>query len=359
MSGIWKHNLGLSIFGESHGQGVGITISSLPPGFKIDLDMIQKEMNRRRPGQHPWSTPRKEKDQIKIISGVFNETTTGAPLTMIIENQNTRSKDYDAIKDVMRPGHADYTARVKYKGYSDYRGGGHFSGRLTAGLVFAGAVCKGILSSQNITIGAQITKIGMVRDERLENIQEEDLKTLLSKDFPTVNDEIAQEMKSAIKEAKDELDSIGGEIRCFATKLPVGLGDPFFEGFESILSQLIFSIPAIKGLSFGSGFKMTDMNGLNSNDAMYFEGDQVKSKTNHNGGILGGITNGMPLDFTVAIKATPSISKEQSTVDLRNKENTHVSIEGRHDPCIVPRVVPVIEAVAAITILDFMRSKLL
>ncbi|MBN2793835.1 MAG: chorismate synthase [Clostridia bacterium] len=356
MSGIWKHNIGLSIFGESHGDAVGITISSLPPGFEVDLDYIQREMNRRRPGQNPWSTPRNENDEIKILSGVFKGKTTGAPLTMIIENKNIKSKDYDLIKDLVRPGHADHTAFVKYNGYQDYRGGGHFSGRLTAGLVFAGALCKSILSAKNILIGGQITKIGMVRDHRLENVSMEDVRALLERDFPTLSLETAEEMKSAIREAKDDLDSIGGEIRCFALNLPAGVGNPFFDGFESILSQLIFSIPGIKGLAFGTGFKLSDMQGSTSNDAYYTKDEKILTRTNHNGGIIGGITNGMPVDFTVVVKATPSIGKLQNTINIETLENTTLSIEGRHDPCIVPRVVPVVEAVTAIAILDGMLN---
>lgn len=352
MSGIWNRNIGLSIFGESHGPVIGITINGLQAGFILDETFIQSELNRRRPGYHDYATPRKEKDHYEIISGIFEQRTTGAPLTMIIRNNNTKSEDYESIKNRVRPGHADYTSKIKYDNFADYRGGGQFSGRLTASLVFAGAIAKSILKEKNILIGAQITKIGHIRDERLEGVSEKDLLKLLSKSFPTIDEEISEEMKSTILEAKDDGDSVGGEIRCFALNVPAGLGDPYFDSFESVLSQLIFSIPAIKGLSFGSGFRLSDMQGSTSNDAYEYINGQVKTKTNHNGGILGGITNGMPIDFTVVVKPTPSISKPQKTVDLNKESNEILEIHGRHDPCIVPRVVPVIEAVLALTILD-------
>lgn len=353
MSGIWKSNIGLSIFGESHGPAIGITINGLKPGHELDEPFIKSELSRRRPGQNDYVTPRSEKDQYEILSGVFEGKTTGAPLTIMIRNTNTRSEDYANLKYRIRPGHADYPGQVKYDNFGDYRGGGHFSGRITAGLVFAGAIAKSILRQQGVIVGAQITKVGHVRDERIGHIiSKQELNNLLNKPFPTVNDEIAEEMKSAIIEAKDSGDSVGGEVRCFGLNVPAGLGDPFFESFESTLSQLIFSVPAIKGLSFGSGFKLGDMNGADSNDGYYYDGEEIKTYTNHNGGIIGGITNGMPIDFTVVVKPTASISKQQKTVDVLNKENTTLEVNGRHDPCIVPRVVPVIESVLALTILD-------
>lgn len=357
MSGIWKNNIGLSIFGESHGPVVGITIDGLQPGMIIDEAYIQSELDRRRPGQNDLVTPRKETDAFEILSGVFEGKTTGAPLTMVIQNKNIRSKDYSKTKDLMRPGHADYTGLIKYGGYGDYRGGGHFSGRLTAGLVFAGAIAKSILKSSGIAIAGQITKIGMVRDDRVDRIDSEWVDMLLSKSFPTASVEAAEEMKSAVREARDDHDSIGGEIRCFAVNVPPGLGNPYFNSFESVLSQLIFSIPAIKGIAFGSGFRMSEMHGSTANDAFYFDGDHVKTKTNHNGGILGGITNGMPIDFTVAVKPTPSIGKVQATINMATHTDENLAIQGRHDPCIVPRVVPVVEAVLAIAILDSMLKK--
>jgi chorismate synthase len=354
MSGIWKHKLGLSIFGESHGKAIGITVDGLKAGTYFDEDFIQSELNRRRPGYHQYASSRKEADAFEVISGVFNSKLTGSPLTVIIKNTNTSSKDYEALKNTPRPGHADYPSYIKYQGNEDYRGGGHSSGRITAGLVFAGALAKSILKEKNIIIGGQISKIGQLRDRKIQSINEEDLSSLLGKEFPTMDDMIGSEMKSLIEEVKGEHDSIGGEIRCFALNVPAGLGEPFFYTFESVLSQLIYSIPAIKGISFGSGFNLSGMNGSEGNDAFFYDHDKVKTKTNHNGGILGGLTTGMPIDFTVVVKPTPSIGKPQETINLVTKENEVISIHGRHDPCIVPRVVPVIEAALAITIVNFL-----
>lgn len=351
MSGIWKNNIGLSIFGESHGACVGITITGLKPGIELDLEFIQKELNRRKPGKSKMETSRKEDDIFQIMSGVFNGKTTGAPLTMLIENTNTRSRDYDGIKDRLRPGHADYSAKIKYNDFQDYRGGGHFSGRLTAGLVFAGAVAKTILKKQNIVIGSQIVSIGGIADDELGSVVTMDQLDGLTLDFPVVSKKCGDKMKQAILDAKESQDSVGGKIRCFAVNMPAGYGDPFFESFESVLSQLVFSVPGVKALEFGAGVLLADMKGSQANDAYYYD-EKIKTRTNHNGGILGGITNGMPVDFTVTMKPTPSISKTQESVDYQSKKHVELSIEGRHDPCIVPRAIPVIESVLAITILD-------
>ncbi len=353
MSGIWKSNIGLSIFGESHGEAVGITISNIKAGLKLDDDYIQSELDRRRPGQNKLVTSRNEKDKFEILSGVFEGFTTGAPLTMIIKNTNTRSKDYSNVKNRIRPGHADYTAKVKYDNFSDYRGGGHFSGRLTAGLVFAGAIAKLVLKEKNILIGAQISQIANIEDEIIKDeVSTEVINNLLASSFPVINEKKANEMKERILASKEEGDSIGGKIRCFALNVPAGLGDPFFESFESTLSQLVFSVPAVKGLEFGTGFDLCEMKGSDANDEYFISQNEIKTYSNHNGGILGGITNGSVIDFSVAIKPTPSISKEQRTVDFAKRENDKLLIEGRHDPCIVPRAVPVIEAVLALAILD-------
>ena len=354
MSGIWKHRIGLSIFGESHGPAIGVTIDGLKAGTYFDEAYIQSELNRRRPGYHQYATTRKESDRFEILSGVFNSKLTGTPLTVMIKNTNTSSKDYESLRNTPRPGHADYPSSIKYEGYEDYRGGGHTSGRITAGLVFAGALAKSILKEKNIIIAGQISKIGQLRDRKVQTITEKDLQNLLNKDFPTMDNLIGAEMKSLIQEVKGEEDSIGGEVRCFALNVPPGLGEPFFYAFESVLSQLLFSIPAIKGISFGSGFNLSGMNGSESNDAFYYDQDIIKTRTNHNGGVLGGITTGMPIDFTVVVKPTPSIGKPQETINLLTKEKEIISIQGRHDPCIVPRVVPVIEAALAITIVNFL-----
>lgn len=355
MSGIWKHNISLSIFGESHGRGIGITINGLKPGTEFDETFIKSEMKRRRPGYQTYATPRKEDDEFEIISGVFNNKITGAPLTIIIENTDVRSKEYENMMDILRPGHVDYTMLIKHAGYSDPRGSGHSSGRITAGLVFAGALAKTILKKQGILIGAQITKIGHIRDERLQNVSMEVLNQLTNSSFPTLDPIIAEEMKSLIHEVKEDEDSLGGEIRCFALNVPAGLGDPFFDSFESVLSQLVFSVPSVKGLSFGSGFKLSDMYGSESNDAYYYDGDEIKTRTNHNGGIIGGITNGMPIDFSVVIKPTSSIGKPQETINIKEQKAVIVKTKGRHDSCIVPRVVPVLESVLALTLLDFLN----
>lgn len=357
MSGIWKSNIGLSIFGESHGEAIGITLSSIRPGIELDYKFIQDELNRRRPGQNDIVTPRDEKDEFEILSGVFEGKTTGAPLTMIIRNTNARSEDYSNIKDRIRPGHADYTSKIKYDEFNDYRGGGHFSGRITAGLVFAGAIAKLILKKHNILIGSQITKIGNIKDDKLEHeVSRNDVLSLLEKPFPVINADKYNKMKQLILDARDEGDSVGGEVRCFGINVPAGLGDPFFDSFESTLAQLIFSIPSIKGLEFGSGFRLSEMSGSMANDEYYYKPDgSIATYSNHNGGIIGGITNGMTVDFTVAIKPTPSINKNQRTIDWSKNQEASLSINGRHDPCIVMRVVPVIESVLALTILDKMN----
>lgn len=353
MSGIWKHNIGLSIFGESHGESVGITISGLEPGLALDEVFVQSELDRRKPGQSDLTTPRKESDKFEIISGLFEGHTTGAPLTMIIRNTNKKSSDYDHLKDRLRPGHADYTAKEKYKGFTDYRGSGHFSGRITAGLVFAGAVAKSILSKKDIVIGSQILSIHDVYDDLLPSVINESHIKDLQQAFPVINKDKADKMKAKILEAKEDKNSVGGKIRCFAVNMPTGLGDPFFESFESILSGLIFSVPATKALEFGAGVSFASMYGSQSNDDFYYE-EGIKTRTNNNGGINGGITNGMPVDITVTIKPTPSIGKNQESVDMKTNQPVNLSVEGRHDPCIVPRVLPVIESVLAITILDLM-----
>jgi chorismate synthase len=356
MSGTWGRNIKYSIFGESHGRGIGIVIDGLPTGIELDLKAIKKEMSRRRPGQNPFSTPRQEKDQFEILSGYFQDRTTGTPLCAVIYNTNQQSKDYTVLKTVMRPGHADYTGYVKYKGFQDYRGGGHFSGRLTAPIVFAGAVAKQILTAKGITIGSHIAQIGNVYDSYFHDVEvcSESIEKLQHKDFPVINEAKGEAMKTLILQAKTEEDSIGGMIEAVILDLPIGLGEPFFDSVESTLSHLLFSIPAVKGVEFGAGFHISQMKGSQANDEFYVTDGKIKTSTNHNGGILGGITNGMPLIFRVALKPTPSIGKYQKTIDILKKENQEIQVKGRHDPCIVPRAVPVVEAMAAIGILDLL-----
>ena len=358
MSGMWGSKIKLSIFGESHGNAIGITIDGLPAGFSSDMDKIMMEMARRAPGKSSLSTPRKESDIPEILSGYFEGKTTGAPLCAIIRNSNTKSKDYSKLKDVMRPGHADYTGAVRYKGFNDYRGGGHFSGRITAPLVFAGAICKQILEVKGIIVSAHINSIGKIKDcSFLESdISDELLNSFKEKELPLINTKLEDEMRQEILSARSSGDSIGGTIECAILGVSPGIGDPFFDSVESTLAHLMFSVPAVKGIEFGKGFDISKMRGSEANDEYYLENGNIKTKTNNNGGILGGITNGMPIIFNVAIKPTASIFKEQNTVNIATMEETTLCIEGRHDPCIVQRALPVIEAVAAIGITELMNS---
>ena len=358
MSGMWGSKIKLSIFGESHGNAIGITIDGLPAGFSIDMDKIMMEMARRAPGKSSLSTPRKESDIPEILSGYFEGKTTGTPLCAIIRNSNTKSKDYSKLKDVMRPGHADYTGAIRYKGFNDYRGGGHLSGRITAPLVFAGAICKQILEVKGIIVSAHINSIGKIKDcSFLESdISDELLNSFKEKELPLINTKLEDEMRQEILRARSSGDSIGGTIECAILGVSPGIGDPFFDSVESTLAHLMFSVPAVKGIEFGKGFDISKMRGSEANDEYYLENGNIKTKTNNNGGILGGITNGMPIIFNVAIKPTASIFKEQNAVNIVTMEETTLCIEGRHDPCIVQRALPVIEAVAAIGITELMNS---
>ncbi|MDD6794287.1 MAG: chorismate synthase [Clostridiaceae bacterium] len=358
MSGVWGNNLKVSIFGESHGNAIGITIDGLPAGVQIDLNEIDIEMKRRAPGRNKLSTARKESDIPEILSGFFEGKTTGTPLCAIIRNSDTRSKDYGKLKDLMRPGHADYTGFVKYNGFNDYRGGGHFSGRITAPLVFAGSIAKQILRKEGIEIGAHIKSVKGVKDSSFNyvDISKEELVDLRNKELPIINDSVKEEMIKTILNARKVGDSVGGIIECAAIGISAGYGDPFFDSVESKLSHILFSVPAVKGVEFGLGFEMAEKYGSENNDSYYYEDGNVKTSTNNNGGILGGITNGMPIVFKVVIKPTPSISKEQNTINIKEKKNETLIIEGRHDPCIVQRAVPVIEAVTAIALLDLIKG---
>jgi len=359
MSSMWGKNIRLSIFGESHGKAIGVVIDGLPPGIELDLEYINKEMKRRAPGRNKISTPRKEKDSFEILSGFFNGRTTGTPLSSVIFNTNQRSRDYEAAKSILRPGHADYTGYVRYSGFNDYRGGGHFSGRLTAPLVFAGAIAKQILEKDNILIGSHIKSIANIEDTSFNpvNIDSKLLGDLKDKEFCVIDDEKGKEMNEYILRVKDEKDSVGGIIEAAVINLPVGIGSPLFEAVECKLAQLLFAIPAVKGVEFGTGFDMTKMKGSEANDELYIDDGDIQGYSNNNGGILGGITNGMPIIFKAAIKPTPSIGKSQRTVDVSKGINTRLETEGRHDPCIVPRAVPVVEAAAALALLDLMMEK--
>ena len=355
MSGQWGKKIKYSIFGESHGRGIGITIDGLPPGIKLDMNFINNEMQRRAPGKDEFSTQRNEGDEVEILSGYFHGYTTGTPLCAVIFNEDQNSVDYDKLKNIARPGHADFTGKVKYSGFNDYRGGGHFSGRITAPLVFAGAVAKQILDHKGIIIGSHILSIENIFDSYFDavNLENQLLIDVLKKSFPVIDDLKGKEMKSVILKAKGEMDSVGGIIEAAILNLPCGLGEPFFDSIESNLAQLLFSVPAVKGVEFGKGFEITKMPGSQANDVLYMDKVSVKMKTNNNGGINGGISNGMPIVFRVAMKPTPSIAKLQNTIDMSKGENSELSVTGRHDPCIVLRALPVIEACAAMSILDF------
>ncbi len=337
-----------TIFGESHGPAIGVVLSGVPAGLALDLDAVQRELDRRAPGKSELSTPRREADAPQVLSGLFDRKTTGAPLCALIQNTDTRSKDYERTKDLARPGHADYAAHVRYGGCNDYRGGGHFSGRLTAPLVFAGAVAKQLLAPRGIHVGAHISSIYGVNDEALEDW--ESLRAASAKPFPVLDDAAGEEMRRAILDAKEDGDSVGGAIECAVFGLPAGLGDPDFgRNAEGIFSQYLFAVPAVKAVGFGAGAAFSLMRGSEANDPLYMDGDgSVKAEQNCAGGINGGITNGMPVVFEVTLRPTPSIARPQFTVDMAKGENAVLELRGRHDPCVVPRAVPVIEAAAAL-----------
>ena len=346
-----------SIFGESHGPAIGVVLEQVPPGLVLDREAISKEMARRAPGKSPLSTARKEADVPEILSGVFDGKTTGTPLCAIIHNSDHHSKDYAKTRFLARPSHGDYTGFVRYRGCNDYRGGGHFSGRLTAPLVFAGAVAKQLLAQRGITVGAHISQIGTVKDKSFADTQLTPtlFQTLSEKAFPTVDDQAGAAMQAEILQAREELDSIGGAIQCAVLGLPVGVGSPDLGcNVEGVLAQHLFAVPAVKGISFGAGFAFASMRGSAANDPFYMDGGQVKTRTNHSGGVNGGISNGMPVLFQVAIRPTPSIGQEQNTINFSTMEDAKLTIQGRHDPCIVHRAVPVIEAAAALAICELL-----
>ena len=320
-----------TIFGESHGPAIGVVMTGLPGGLELNMDAVAAEMARRAPGKDKTSTARMEGDKVQILSGMFEGKTTGTPLCAVIPNTDTRSKDYSKLKDLPRPSHADYTASVRYSGYADYRGGGHFSGRLTAPLVFAGAVAKQILAQRGINVASRIDLLGGVANPTAEQIDE------------------------IILAAKADADSVGGAVQCIVSGVPAGFGAPDLgENVEGIFAKHLFAVPGVKGIEFGAGFGFANMRGSEANDPFVMEGDTVRTLTNHAGGINGGITNGMPLVFRVAMRPTPSIGKQQQTVSLSAKTNETLTVEGRHDPCIVKRALPVIEAAAALAVCEIM-----
>ena len=355
MSSTWKNKIEITIFGESHGKAIGVVLGNLPSGIKIDLDKVAKEMKRRAPGQNKMSTARKEADEVEIMSGLQDGYTTGAPLCGMIYNSDQHSKDYSLLKEKMRPGHSDYPAFVKYDGFNDVRGGGHFSGRITAPIVFAGAIAKQILEKDDIYVGSHILKIKNLSDEYFDmRLSKNTLDYLAKQQYPVINQRMYDEFVEEIDRARMNEDSVGGKIECAIVGLKAGLGEPFFDSIESHLSSLMFSIPAVKSIAFGNEL-ISEMYGSEANDSYYYDQDVVKTKTNNNGGIIGGISNGMPVVFNVGIKPTPSIAKKQATIDVKNHQNTTLEVHGRHDPCIVFRAAVVVEAMAALAILDLVR----
>ena len=359
MSSFWNNRISISIFGESHGPAIGVTIDNLPPGEYIDMDKIHQFMTRRAPKKDGTTTPRSEKDLPEVLSGVLNNRTTGTPLCAIIQNTDTRSKDYSNLAKLPRPGHADYTGAMRYQGFNDVRGGGHFSGRLTAPLCFAGAVCGQILERRGIYTGAHIAAIHGIQDDAFSRtrVSKEDILAVREKSFPVINDAQGKLMWEDIQKARMGQESLGGIIECAAVNVPAGIGSPMFDGLENTIAQLVFGIPAVKGIEFGAGFQVAEMVGSQDNDAFYVdENGHIKTKTNNHGGILGGISSGMPITLNVAIKPTASISKPQQTVNFRERTNEILQIQGRHDPCIVPRAVPCVEAAVNLALLSHMMN---
>ena len=348
------NNVSLTLYGESHGAGIGAVLDGIAPGIAVDEDFIREKLALRRPFGK-ISTPRVETDAFQILSGVFEGKTTGTPICIMIPNENTKSKDYE--RNLMRPGHADLTAFAKYHGFEDYRGGGHFSGRITAGIVAAGAIALSALAKKGIYIGTHISKCAGISDKNFENYKE-DIFALNKKVFATLSEDSAEKMQANILKAKEDGDSVGGILETAVIGLPEGIGEPWFDSVEGMLSHGLFSIPAVKGVEFGEGFALSDMKGSKANDSFYFdENGKIKTKTNNNGGINGGISNGMPIIFRVAIKPTPTISKAQETVNISNGENAVISAGGRHDPCIVHRARVVVDSITAIILCDILSGR--
>ena len=355
MSSEFGRLLRVSVFGQSHGKAIGVNIDGLPAGEPIDLDELNAFLDRRKPGKSPLSTMRKEADLPVFLSGLENGVTCGAPLCAIIENGDQHSKDYSELQDKPRPSHADYTAWVKWGGQADMRGGGHFSGRLTAPLCIAGGIAKQILARRGIYVGAHLASVGTEEDSRFPLHPTAELfDAVAAKPFPVLDDRAGERMQALILEARQNLDSVGGTIECAAIGLPAGLGDPMFDGIESRLAAALFGIPAVKGLEFGLGFGSSRLHGSENNDPFTVEDGKITAVSNRAGGILGGITTGMPLTLRVALKPTPSISQPQQTVSLSAMEPAELVIHGRHDPCIAHRAVPVVEAVTATVLLDLL-----
>lgn len=359
MSSSFGKMINVNIFGQSHSGAIGVVIDGVPAGIKLDIERIERFMQRRAPGANALSTARREADKPEIVSGLVDDVTCGAPICAVIRNSDARSKDYSKIKDMPRPMHADFAAAIKYNGANDIRGGGQFSGRLTAPLCFAGAVAIQLLEAVGVFVGAHIAEIAGKADERFDSVSvsREQLESLLAKEFPVIDDEAGEAMQREILAAKAEGDSVGGIIECAVIGLCAGVGEPIYDGIENRVAAAVFGIPAVKGIEFGAGFEAARMRGSEHNDPFVMQGGEVKTLTNRHGGILGGISSGMPIIFRAAFKPTPSIAKEQDTVSLSKGENAKLIIEGRHDPCVVQRAVPCVEAAAAVAILDLLMEE--
>ena len=355
MKNVFGNSITVTLFGESHGPQIGAVIDGLAPGLDVDIDFMRKQLELRKPNGK-ISTQRIEADEPNIVSGVFEGKTTGTPLCILFENNNTKSKDYAKTKDLLRPGHADFTALEKYHGFADYRGGGHFSGRITTPLVAVGAILIQALQKKGILIGSHIQKCGSIEDRPFSNY-ETDIAIVNDRLFPVLDDEKAEDMKTYIESVAENGDSVGGILETIVTGIPAGVGEPWFDTVESVLAHGLFSIPAVKGVSFGAGFDFANMKGSEANDAMEVREGKIVTKTNHNGGINGGITNGMPIRFQTVIKPTPSIYKKQETVNAQTMENVLLQIEGRHDPAIVHRARVVVDSITAIVLADLLSVR--
>lgn len=359
MASYLGEHIHVFVFGQSHSPAIGVMVDGLPAGERVDMEELGRFLKRRAPGQNATSTPRKEADLPQFLSGLVDNVTCGAPLAALIENTNTRSQDYAQLRDKPRPGHADFTAQVKYGGYQDVAGGGHFSGRLTAPLCIAGGICLQMLKRRGIEVAAHIASVAGEADRPFDPMGEtvETMDALKRAPFPVLDEKAGERMRKVILQAKEEGDSVGGIVECLVTGVPAGLGEPMFGGMENRLAAALFGIPAVKGVEFGAGFGVAKMRGSENNDPFTVKDGKVVTETNHAGGILGGITNGMPLVFRLAFKPTPSIAREQQTVSLSKKQVEELVVTGRHDPCIVPRAVPVVEAVTALVLSDLLFSR--
>jgi chorismate synthase len=352
MSNSFGEAFRITTFGESHGKVIGVIIDGCPSGLKLDTKDIQIELDRRKPGQSELSSSRKEPDEVKILSGVSEGYTTGAPIALVIENQDAKSKDYEDFKNKPRPSHADYPAQMRFGKWVDLLGSGRFSGRNTAAMVMAGAIAKLLLKRVNVSIAAYTQSIHNIIDTEIYSISSI-IKIKEPNSVRGMNPKLITQMENAILEAKNKQDSVGGTVTCIIEGMPPGIGEPMFRSIESELSSAIFSIPAVRGVEFGLGFKSTLLLGSQHNDPYCIQDGKIQTRTNNSGGIIGGISTGMPIRFTIAIKPTASIGIEQDTVDLAEKSNIKITVGGRHDPCIVPRVIPVVESMAAIVLINY------